>query len=600
MLNLWRSVYDAYSRHIQVRLTLFFLFILTPLVGISLFANFRSTDILERQTGERTTNSLLSVLDNVDMVLENLDNLSMLISTDYSIKPVLLEAGEILLTSDLYGFYTVMDRMENIVSIHGSLKEISILHTSSGLLLSTQYGARRMDFKNEPWFQNVLKSSGKFVLHIPQEGEDSVFGAGTVSFMRLMDLPDLENPPNVLILTVDRTLLKEMIRGVQPSHGSSVYLYSDQGELVAGTDKAFPRDLWQELGAGEVGRTDEGMLVWRMQSGDSGWSLVLIQPEYELYKESRQLSMFTMLIILISIVLAVLISAGVYKWISAPLKELLYGMKQMRMGKWSTRLPNRRKDEFGTIKEAFNQMIEEQQRLIRDVYEHQLQLSKTELKFLHSQINPHFLYNTLDSIYWTAKNYDAHEISEMVLNLSKFFRLSLSKGRETFTVEETIEHLQYYLKVQQFRFMDQFTIRYEIAEDTKHLSVLKLLLQPVVENAILHGLEKRGAGGELVISSRLRDGLLCLEVRDNGAGIPDERLQFIRSEIAQLEQLESISAISAYQGKDLFGLRNVVGRMKLYYGPGAKLQIDSRIGEGTRVMLQIPLEPAVEAEGKTA
>src|SRR5690606_3881181 len=122
-----------------------------------------------------------------------------------------------------------------------------------------------------------------------------------------------------------------------------------------------------------------------------------------------------------------MISLIVYKGIASPLSTLLHGMQQLRHGQYETRLTSKRKDQFGVLTDAFNQMIAEQQRLIRDVYDQQLRLSHTELKFLQSQINPHFLYNTLDSIYWTAKNYEADEISEMVLNLSKFFRLSLSK-----------------------------------------------------------------------------------------------------------------------------------------------------------------------------
>ena len=127
-------------------------------------------------------------------------------------------------------------------------------------------------------------------------------------------------------------------------------------------------------------------------------------------------------------------------------------MRQLRLGNLNTKLVNNRQDELGYLTDAFNQTAEQQRHLIHDIYEQQLRLTKTELKFLQSQINPHFLYNTLDSIYWAAKNYEAEEISEMVLNLSRFFRLSLSKGRETFTIEETFAHLNYYIRVQQLRF----------------------------------------------------------------------------------------------------------------------------------------------------
>lgn len=593
MPSLWTSIWNAYRQRIQVRLTLYFLLILIPLVGISLFSNIRSMEILEEQTDERTENSLQSVLNNIDITLQDLDNLLVLLSTDYSIKPILHEANAILLTSDLYGLYSVMDRLTNVVAINGHIREVSILHSASGMLISTQYGARKLDMENQDWYSSAIEANGRTVLYNPSPGEENIFGQDTISYMRLLDLQNKDDDSNVLVLTIDRKLLLDRIRSVQPSSGSSIYLFSSDGELVAGTDQNYQNDLWSDSSSGE-GSTGEDMLVWRMRSDNSGWSLVMIQPEVEVYQKSRQLSQITMLIIAISILLALSISYGVYKWISSPLRELIYGMKQLRMGKLNVRLKRKRMDEFGALTDAFNQMIAEQQLLIRDVYEHQLQSSKTELKFLHSQINPHFLYNTLDSIYWTAKNYEVYEISEMVLNLSKFFRLSLGKGRDTFTVAETMKHLEYYLRVQQFRFMDQFTVRYDIAEHTEEVRVLKLLLQPIVENAILHGLEKRGAGGELVISSSLREGNLCLAVKDNGAGISEERLDFIRKEIEKLNRQENLITITENSVNEVFGLRNVVGRMKLYYGVDAKLFIDSARQEGTMITLQIPLERLTE------
>ena len=387
MLRLARSVY---SQRIQIRLSIYFVLILIPLVAVSLFANFRSTNILEGQTSERTQNSLLSILENIDITLQNMEDLSGLISTDYSIKPVLHEAHAVLLTSDLYNFYTIMERLSNIMAINGSLQEISVLHAPSGTLLSTQYGGRKVDFEDKVWFQSAVAAKGKLLLYLPEPGDAEILGSNTVAFIRLMDVDNQDNTSNVLIMTMAKERLLDMIRGAQLTSKTDVYLYSQDGRLLTGTDQLYSTDQWADLKEGEVGRTDDGKLVWRMQSGHSGWSLVLVQPQAELYKESRQLSQFTNLIILISIVLALLISLGVYKWISAPLTILLHGMKQMRLGQFHTRLPNRRKDELGALTESFNQMIAEQQLLIRDVYEHQLQLSKTELKFLHSQINPHF------------------------------------------------------------------------------------------------------------------------------------------------------------------------------------------------------------------
>ncbi|MDQ8738581.1 sensor histidine kinase [Paenibacillus sp. LHD-38] len=207
---------------------------------------------------------------------------------------------------------------------------------------------------------------------------------------------------------------------------------------------------------------------------------------------------------------------------------------------------------------------------------------------MQSQINPHFLYNTLDSIYWSAKNYDADEISEMVLNLSRFFRLSLSKGQEAFTVEETFSHLQYYIRVQQLRFVDQFTVRFQSIGESSGLYVLKLLLQPLVENAILHGLEKRRAGGDLSISAEVEEEWLMLTVSDNGKGIGEKRMVRLREALGRSGGGD-VNAASD-RSMDFFGLLNVKARMKLYYGEAAEFTIESGEGAGTIARIKLPVE----------
>ncbi len=588
--KVWASMRQLYNSKVQVRLTIYFLLILLPLVGVSLFANFRSATILEGQISERTKGSLQSSLDYIDLLLEDLNKLSILITTDYSIKPVLHEANSILLPTHIFGFYNVLDRLANIREIHGFLQEISILHISSGILISSEYGARKIDAEQYPWFSNAIQASGKPVVYLGNTEKDALFGQNTVSFMRPMDVNGQEHQANILILTIAREKLEGLIRAVLPTSNSAVYLYASDGKLIAGAGQTgeLPDNI-QEL-ADNSSQRDAELLTWHTPSKKSDWSLMLVQPKKELYKQSIYVQNFIYAIIVLSVVLAVLISIIVFKGIATPLAKLLYGMKQIRLGNLNTRLPSTSQDQFGTLTDSFNQMVAEQQMLIHDVYEHQLQLSHTELKFLQSQINPHFLYNTLDSIYWTAKNYDAEEISEMVLNLSKFFRLSLSKGRESFTVTETIEHLQYYLRVQQFRLLGQLEVEFHIGENTKQLYVLKLLLQPVVENAILHGLEKKGGCGLLIIKSEQKDQMLQISVKDDGAGVSKERLDYIKSQLEQLNHAEFTPTIHGKQIKELFGLRNVIGRMKLYYGAQAELHMESVENEGTKVTLRIPLE----------
>ncbi|MGO4548193.1 sensor histidine kinase [Paenibacillus sp. 2TAB23] len=595
-----RAFQNKFSGSIQVRLTCYFIVILLPLILFSMYANARSQRILEQELGERTMSAMSSALNYVDMTMEGLKNLSTLLSTDRSLTTHLKHNEEQLTPDALYDFSQVMLQLVNITAINPNLSGVTVYHGSSRRMLSSRIGALyRPEAVTEKWYTDVVNSGAAYSLYLPDHHEealsgwaDPVYNEEQIVLMQRMDLYSRDRDTNVLMLSVPKRLLLGYLMSLVPSKASQVYLLDDAGRLiVTNASKEQRVDLSDRKEEQSMIRltpgSSENHLVLRAQSS-SGWSVLLVQPEKEIYKKSRPLQIFSYWIILISCLLAVWISWLVYSSISSPISSLVYGMKQLRIGNLETKLANNRQDELGYLTDAFNQTAEQQRYLIRDIYEQQLRMTKTELKFLQSQINPHFLYNTLDSIYWSAKNYDADEISEMVLNLSRFFRLSLSKGQEAFTVEETFSHLQYYIRVQQLRFVDQFTVSFQSIGDSSGLYVLKLLLQPLVENAILHGLEKRRAGGDLRISAEIEEQWLVLTVSDNGKGIGEERMVRIREALGRSGGGD-VNAASD-RGMDFFGLLNVKARMKLYYGEAASFTVESEEGAGTTARIKLPVE----------
>ncbi len=587
------------QQSVQLQLTISFLIVLLPLVIVSLFAVSKSQDILEEQITERTVIAMQSALEYLDLSLQGIEEISTLISTDINIIRVLGEAEQQLSSQSILEFRAVLEQIINISTINHSIAQIAIFHEPSRTMVSTDFGGRKMT--NEEmgdWYQQSIAANGKNVLLIPDTdrmiygGLDPLMNTRSITFTRQMDFYNPNREPNMLLLTVRKETLLQNIRSLNPSPNAEWYLFTPDKRLAAATSSRF--DMTELAGSGSdiqvlsLPESDDNMWMFRSVSSLSRWSLVMIQPEKEVFSETRQLLIFIYVIISVSAVLAFIFSFIFYSRISRPLANLIYGMKQIRMGNFSARLMSRRRDEFSYLMAAFNQMAEEQQYLIRDIYEKQLMLAKSELKFLQAQINPHFLYNTLDSIYWSAQNYEAEEISDMVLNLSKFFRLSLSKGKETFTIRETIEHLHYYIRVQQIRFSDLFRMEIHIDEETQELHILKLILQPVVENAIIHGLEKRGDGGELVIRSKVEEDRLCLEVQDNGQGMTEDRLHRLRAALASIQK-DTTSELFQPQTSEFYGLMNVKMRLVLYYGDHADLIIDSTDGIGTRINIVFPL-----------
>jgi two-component system sensor histidine kinase YesM len=239
-------------------------------------------------------------------------------------------------------------------------------------------------------------------------------------------------------------------------------------------------------------------------------------------------------------------------------------------------------DEITELGLSFNIMVGKIRELLAAKIKEQEELKKAELRALQAQINPHFLYNTLDTIIWMAEGNRTHQVVELVRALSRFFRITLSKGKDWITLREEFEHVGSYLAIQKMRYHDILDYRLELADDLQDGNILKLTLQPLVENALYHGIKNKRNGGTIIVrGQRTGHAHILIEVEDQGLGIPLEKL-------AQL-QIALTSEAGAFEMKEAgFGIANVNQRLKLYYGPTHGLSIESQYLTGTRVSFVIP------------
>lgn len=571
---------NDFGRHsIQFKLTVTFLIILLPLAAAGVVANLISHRMLYEEISERTSGGMLTTLDYIEELTKNMDQQTLLIGSNPNLVEVWRGVSNPLHRERLYDVHTVQKQLTALTNVNGAVKEAFIVHGISGSGVSTSRGAIRWpEIREEAWFQRTLDARGGLYTHIPADGDPEAskyLTGGFIYFARLLDVFGNTREPNVLVLAVDTASLRKIVQHLQSSPNTEITLFYN-GDVVLNVN---PME-------GDGGRRVS------LRAENDFWSIVLEQPHAELFEQPRKLQQYTYFIIAISVVLAVWTAWIVYSGISRPLYRLSGALRKFSGGDLKVNISHRRKDEIGALMDAFNQMAEAQRKLIEQDYEKELRLARSEFALLQSQINPHFLYNTLDSIYSAAVTDQMPEVSEMVYNLAHFFRVSLGKGKDAFTLEETLQHLMYYIRVQQIR-MDHFTVQMDIAEETRSIPIVKLLLQPIVENAIVHGLAPSAGGGALIIRSRLEPDLLKIVIEDTGIGIEAPLLADIRAE------LNGITAFS-YRSNDIpfqrhFGLKNVKSRMKLYYGERADLQIESVFGEGTRVTLTLPTgkeEPA--------
>ena len=264
--------------------------------------------------------------------------------------------------------------------------------------------------------------------------------------------------------------------------------------------------------------------------------------------------------------------------ITRPIRKLSEVTDQVAKGDLTVRSDVRSGAEVSVLSDSLNTMIDKIDELLEQVKKEQIRLRKAEFELLQSQINPHFLYNTLDAIVWLAEAGEQKKVVSMVGSLSDFFRTSLNQGKDIMTIKEELQHSRSYLEIQQMRYQDILNYEIHVPEELHRYLIPKITIQPLVENALYHGIKNKRGLGRIVISGRKEEDFLILQIEDNGIGMTKERLNQVKEGMNQKIPTE----------KDIYGLYNVNERIRLNFGEKYGLSIESTYGEGTVVSIILP------------
>jgi len=281
------------------------------------------------------------------------------------------------------------------------------------------------------------------------------------------------------------------------------------------------------------------------------------------------------------VAVAVLLAAVVILLISytftRPIGKLMTAMKEIEKGDFKIQVVNKSRDEIGRLTESFNFMVSKIDHLVKEVYQEKIAQKNAELEALQAQINPHFLYNTLDSINWMLMDIGADDISDVVVSLGDILKYSIHGKDVLVPLNEEVQYIESYLCIQKNRLEDRLCTSMEIQKEARACMVPKLILQPMVENAILHGIEPMKDGGRVRITAGLEQQNLLITIEDNGPGMAPEELEQCRAAV-----------YSESGATDSIGMRNVHRRLRLHFGEEYGLAIESRYQEGTIVTLRMP------------
>ena len=314
--------------------------------------------------------------------------------------------------------------------------------------------------------------------------------------------------------------------------------------------------------------------------GYTGWKLVGVVPVETLRDNYSQLLLFAMFVVIFSIFLLVFVNLRLSEWITAPMKKLELAVRELEKGAESVDFDVDGPYEVEHLSRSVQSMVSTMRHLMEDILRQEEEKRRSELDVLQSQINPHFLYNTLDSVVWMTENGRTQEAVAMLTALARFFRISLSKGSSIIPIGDELEHARNYLAIQKMRYKNKFFADISVEQGVERLYTVKLIIQPILENAIYHGMEYADGDGEIHIRAFREGENMVIEVEDNGPGMPEQ----------VMEQLlkPGISVSAARPGGTGIGLRNVHQRIQLTFGPAYGLTIRSEPDRGTVVRICLP------------
>ena len=402
-----------------------------------------------------------------------------------------------------------------------------------------------------------------------EDGSKKGFVAASISLKKLTEIT------GNLSIYEGKTMIMDR-RGMMYTMGAESY----PKEILLKIRESIPSDSPSPVIQKAI---DENHHVFYAEIPSSpGWYLCTLVENEKLYQEASALSLSLSKVFVTMFGAGILGAFFISSQITRRITNLSVAMDHVQEGNFNTRLSVQGNDEIAELSHHFNSMLKDLRRLMNEVVETQKEKRKRELEILQAQINPHFIYNTLDTLQWKALEYGASDLSELILSLSSFFRVSLSKGKEMIPLREEIKHVRSYLDIQKARYEEILTYEIQVEESLDDVFLPKILLQPLVENAIYHGIKPKLAQGKISILAQLEGKDLLLTVQDNGVGMTEE----------QVNQLEE-----AFEGKRApvsYGLHNVHQRIRLTYGNPYGLHVESCLQDGTTVTIRLPMEKKEE------
>ena len=551
-------------------------------MGLSLFWRFSSA------TGELVAENSQRVLAQVNL---NLDSYlrSMMRVSDTMYYRVIKSAdlGRDSLTAPMELLYE--DDRDSLVSI-------ALFDLRGGLVSAVPLSTLKQpaDLTQTGWFLSALQKKENLHFstpHVQDLFEDPDYHyQWVVSLSRYVQLTrDGATEGGVLLVDMGFAGIEQVCRNVELPNGGYLYLIDGSGELIYHPRQQLIYSGLQEENNQAAARYRDGTHSEEFQGqrrqvtvktvGYTGWKLVGVVPvEGGFVSDSRQIFLFGLSLLLFSIFLMAFLNFRISAHISDPIRRLEQSIKELEAGREDVEIEEGGCYEVQRLGHSIRSMVSTMRHLMDDIIEQEGQKRRSELEVLQSQINPHFLYNTLDSVIWMTEAGRYEEAIQMVTSLARLFRISLSRGKSIIPLADELEHARHYMNIQQIRYKNKFTTQINALPGTDGLYTMKLIVQPILENAIYHGMASAEDDGLITVTARREGEDLVIDVADNGLGMRPE----VAASLLDEDRPEIRTSGSG------IGVRNVHRRIRLTFGDRYGLTIFSEPDEGTTVRIRLP------------
>ncbi|MDU0202336.1 cache domain-containing sensor histidine kinase [Paenibacillus sp. MAH-36] len=599
----WKQLTRQFRmKHVNHQIFVLMILIITiPLLIISVIIYLFSIQAVKNEYQSSSNLILTNLSFNIDQYLQSIEKGTLNAQMDGQLQGALEHwtiAGDDSGNDQMIVYGNIIEHF--ISSIEMTIKNVDSVQIYAGSRMFYSMNFNRSDydvkdFTHEDWYLQTQQKAGGIVLfgaHLPfhrVNAKESV-----ISIARVINKVGSKQPIGVMLIDIRLDSLREILK-LSEDRKRNFIIIDDKGGVIYNSNRnqsisnlsatlkeqAIQSVLNNETGSFYANFSGVNSYINFVTSSYSGWKVIQYIDEKEMTKQADILIKIVLTLAFLSLGTALLFMFILSARVTKPIILLSRQVKLVGLGKFDVDLSSDRQDEFGVLYQGIRKMVEDLQSYIERSATAMVQQKIAQFGALKSQINPHFLANVLESIQMKAVINGQREISEMVGMIGRLFRIQIQTGKETASLREELEHIRLYVKIQQLRFGDKIQYSEKLAEESADIQVIHFSLQPLVENAIVHGLERLSGPGLLEVSTVKSGNDMLIMIKDNGVGMDEEKLQQLQLRLAQPSNTLDEAHI---------GIKNVHDRICFYFGEQYGLTLYSQAGQGTTVIIRLPIK----------